>query len=324
MKTEFQDEQLMVRYLLGETTEEERDAVVDRYFADFDFLEQMTAVEQDLIDDYLHDRLPPQQRIHFEQHFLASRKQQEKVAFARTMLCKFDAPARETNVRPVVVDAPAPSFWQKLSVLLWPQQLSPGWAIGVAAVVFLVLGMMYLLVRQPSKPEDQIAQASPQPSAAISPVATPTVTVSPVEPKTSPSVTPTPAKPEGKTPATNKQNRAELDNVVASLTLESSVRGNGDKAKLELAPKVKTVRFFLPLEKVEYASYSAVIETSEREKVHEWQAQKPHASRGSKGVMLQIPAAKLANGQYLLTLNGINKQGEAEGIDNFLFNVVKK
>ena len=57
MRTESVDELLLVKYLLGNLTEEEQVQVEDRAFADRDYMGALDAAEADLIDAYVSGEL---------------------------------------------------------------------------------------------------------------------------------------------------------------------------------------------------------------------------------------------------------------------------
>jgi CHAT domain-containing protein len=75
-----EDDNRIKRFLLGEVTAEEEAQIEDRLFADATFVQQLGVVEQELIDDYLCDRLTAEERARFEKHFLATRQRPEQTA----------------------------------------------------------------------------------------------------------------------------------------------------------------------------------------------------------------------------------------------------
>jgi hypothetical protein len=79
------------RYLLGLASEEECSALEREYFADETALDRIAAVEEDLIEDYLAERLPPDEQNRFEGHYLASPEHRRRVEAIRG-LSELDAP----------------------------------------------------------------------------------------------------------------------------------------------------------------------------------------------------------------------------------------
>jgi anti-sigma factor RsiW len=78
------DDEVIVRYLLGELPAEEETGLERRYLADPALLDRIDAVEDDLIDDYVRDALPPEQREHFESRFLTAERL-ERVRLAEAL-----------------------------------------------------------------------------------------------------------------------------------------------------------------------------------------------------------------------------------------------
>src|SRR5215212_6972458 len=85
MAAEPNSEKLIARYLLGELPEEQQVEIEDRAFADEEFLANITAVENDLIDDYVRDQMSETERRRFESRFLASESRRKRVEFAKAL-----------------------------------------------------------------------------------------------------------------------------------------------------------------------------------------------------------------------------------------------
>ena len=67
---EATDERSITSFLLGELSENERQSIEARFFGDDNFYDHVIAVQEDLADDYVQNKLSPQERKHFEEHFL--------------------------------------------------------------------------------------------------------------------------------------------------------------------------------------------------------------------------------------------------------------
>ncbi len=76
----------LVRYLLGEADDEERERVERAYFADEASLERMEAAEETLIEDYLENRLSPDSRNRFEQEFLSTPHRRTRLETIRALM----------------------------------------------------------------------------------------------------------------------------------------------------------------------------------------------------------------------------------------------
>src|SRR4030095_11859850 len=122
MQRESFKEELAVRYLLGDLTDDEQVEVEDRAFADHQYMERMLAVEDDLIDNYLRGSLSERERSQFEKRFLASDHRRQKIEFARAL-----AEVSSKSAEPADQEA---TFWESLIGFL--RSLSPVFKFSLA------------------------------------------------------------------------------------------------------------------------------------------------------------------------------------------------
>src|SRR5262252_3928045 len=74
-----------VQYLLGESTETEREALEQRCLEDEAVAEEIEAFENELVDDYVTGRLAAADQARFERGCLSAPGRAEKVTFARAL-----------------------------------------------------------------------------------------------------------------------------------------------------------------------------------------------------------------------------------------------
>lgn len=73
----------MIReYLLGQLSGEQQQWVEERLISDRDFFEQVTIIEDELIDDYIGGSLPKVERERFLHHFLSTPQQRQRLRSA--------------------------------------------------------------------------------------------------------------------------------------------------------------------------------------------------------------------------------------------------
>ena len=92
------DEAVIRQYLLGETSEEEAQAVERAYFAKEETLDEVGAVESDLLEDYLAGRLTGASRARFQTHYLRTAEHRQRLAMARALRAEAQAPQRMRKV----------------------------------------------------------------------------------------------------------------------------------------------------------------------------------------------------------------------------------
>jgi CHAT domain-containing protein/tetratricopeptide (TPR) repeat protein len=81
VKEEDISEELAVRYLLGDLSEDESQRIEEKYFADSDLYDQLRAAERDLIDRYARGELSGADRQRFEDRFLNTPGRRDRVEF---------------------------------------------------------------------------------------------------------------------------------------------------------------------------------------------------------------------------------------------------
>lgn len=73
----------MLRYLMGGATDEECSHIEQRFLSDNDYFEELLTLEDALIDEYVTDRMPADQRELFQANFTAS--QRANIGFTRSL-----------------------------------------------------------------------------------------------------------------------------------------------------------------------------------------------------------------------------------------------
>jgi hypothetical protein len=119
------------RYLLGQLSDEEREAVEREYFHSDELVDRIEAAEDDLIDDYLGNSLGPLERRLFEQEYLSSPHHRRRVEIVRQLIGRPTVP---------VPAASATSAVRRLATGKGYQ-----WLAAAAAVVVVIAGSLWIL-----------------------------------------------------------------------------------------------------------------------------------------------------------------------------------
>jgi anti-sigma factor RsiW len=125
------------RYLLGSLSEEEAAELESLYFASDEVFEDLLAEEDDLVDAYVADELPPDERSRFDRLLPVSSRLRNRVETARALGRQKRPSRRALPVR----------------------------ALLLAATVILILGVVWA-VRKPRPSSEMAAHATPVPTAA--------------------------------------------------------------------------------------------------------------------------------------------------------------
>ena len=159
------------RYLLGEATDEERDAFELEYFHSEEAVDRIAAAEDDLIDDYLSNRLDPAERGLFERGYLAAPDHRRRVETVRQLM---QAATRSTSADAAddIFAAPAHATGRK-SALPW---------LAMAAALIMVMGGSLWLFGPPFVERRVVVENGP-PGA---PTPSPSPPAAPVQPPGAP------------------------------------------------------------------------------------------------------------------------------------------
>jgi hypothetical protein len=133
MKRTTDESALMIRYLLGDVSEDEQVRLEERFFVDDQSYQQLVALEDELRYDYAQGTLNPRQRGLFEKRFLTAPAEQKKVELAKAVLLK----TREEAARLKAEPETERSWWQAFAgfVTLRPMPLATA-AAALCAVAF--------------------------------------------------------------------------------------------------------------------------------------------------------------------------------------------
>lgn len=333
MKTRVREEQLLLSYLLGATSELEQTQIETHYFRDQRFYEELLALEEELICDYVSGALTPEEGRLFEQNFLSSNRRRRKYKSIKKLMTFFADQSATGDWQTVATSQPAPpGLWA--NCLRWlhsffTPRLSFVWSAAAVAVLSLTavwLSVVVTELREDVKAgEAQLANSTKKTT-----------------------------KPKGKAERQSAKQRGEsksltemagqlqasLDEAPAlstkstpalsllSVTLRPSrVRGSGEAKKVTIPAHAGTLRLQLLLSGAEhgaYPSYTAVLKTIEGQEIARRQHISPQVAQSDKSLSLEVAANRLTDGYYAVLLTGITASKELKPAEEFFIQIVRE
>jgi CHAT domain-containing protein len=138
------DEQDPIKlYLLGKLAGEEREAFERRLFKEEELIEELVAVENELIDDFLTGDLSTDEAAMFENNFLVTAERRRKLrrgkAFRRYAATASAVPAEPATAAPEGTAVPAPKRTRAAISWSWQQWFSSPLIQGAAVVALILL-----------------------------------------------------------------------------------------------------------------------------------------------------------------------------------------
>ncbi len=308
MNPEAPNKERLVRYLIGELSEEDQLRLEAEFFADRDLLRELQSACDDLMDDYLRGRLSASERQRCEQRLQSLPWLREKSKTDQAFLAGIDAAALAVQRHP------------QSSLLRFRPSFRPGLKFpvtrpqAIAAAIFLglfITGLWYLV--KPARPADSQARTNPE---QLSPGPQPSVitrpTLTPNQPQPAPVLSPPPSAP-GHSP------------VIASFLLSFDVvRGGEDSPVLKLSTKAGTVQLQLELAQDNYRSYQAVLQTRAGETIQTWDHLPVKYQQKVFTVALRLPASRVVSTDYVVNLTGQGDGDETILIHKYFFRIEKQ
>ncbi len=278
---------LMIRYLLGNASEEEHIRLEEHYFVDDDVFEQLSALEDELVDDYVNGSLAEPQRKQFKLHFLNSAERRRKLAFAESF-------SQYLSHAPIAAAAAKQETWHR-RITDWfdLRGTTTRWAIAAVFAGTLVGGAW--LVRQNWRLHAQLREMQAQQTE-----------LRQREEQLSKQLAQLEVTPTGRTPGSEVAQPQPQPLPIVALTLVPGVlRSSAEQKTLIIPPGRHVVHLQLVLENQSYESYLATVETAEGSRIWSKDGLTTMPQSGRRTLVLELPSSLLGNKDYVLKLRGV-------------------
>jgi hypothetical protein len=145
VKQPTHNDQTIIRYLLNNLPQDDEARFEEVYLGDGDLFEQVRALEEELIEDYVKEHLSGRERQLFERHYLASEPRRARIETARQLVhvCSLRSTAWPT--RGDRINGKFLSMGSWLWMLAKPQL---SYVAGAALAIIVGLGSVVELLRQ--------------------------------------------------------------------------------------------------------------------------------------------------------------------------------
>lgn len=137
---------MLRQYLLGQLPEADLSQIEERLMSDSNVYEELSILEDELIDHYVRGQMSASDRTRFE-NYLRSTQNQQKVRFARAFTRYVDTADEEVMLSTPLEDASPRSPSKPRSFPFWPFQ-KPAYTYAlVAALLVMVGGLSWVSIR---------------------------------------------------------------------------------------------------------------------------------------------------------------------------------
>ena len=307
----FTDEQVRL-YLLCRLNEGERVKFEERLLVGDELAQRTRLAELELSDDYAADRLSLADRDFFEKKFLVSEGRRSDLRVSQALH------KHAAVVSPEAIQTEKSSWLQRVSALFGFER-SPVFAtVGSLAMLILIGGAVWLVVRQKQTQEPVVAsyENAPSPQPSVSPANQ----LSPTQPAPSPQPSPDKKPPTSPTPP-----HAQAPPTVATFTLfPGSLRGSGDLLRVVVpSGKQDVVRLMLVPEADGKGIYGAQLLSAEGKTILTRARLQITKDNSEPRLLLNIPAHQLKVGDYQIRLSR-QLDGKIEVIGSYYFRALQK
>ena len=329
MKDEADNEKLLIRYILGDSPEEQRLRVEGEFLSDDQSYERLMALEDELFYDYAQNKLSPGEREQFEKRFLSSERNRRRTLLASVLAHKMFESAPVEMAEKSIADREPQRFWQSLKSYFVAQ--SAAMRVSLAALAIVSLALIWLVIGidglrnefnqfrgQRAVQEDQLRQQAPQKSDRTDKLN--------LKPNREMNENATLRREFGKKQAQSGAPGQRAPSVISLVLAPSIVRDQGPGIKkLHLTPGARLLKLLLNLNgDIEYKSYQVMLLTAEG--AERWGRDKLQARRTGLGrsIVLSLPARILAPGDYELRLKGYASDGTLEETGDYYYLSVRR
>ena len=300
----------------------------ERFFADDAHFEQVEILEDELIDRYVRDELPADERPHFERRIANSSSLRERVEFAK--LFKTKVAASKVNLverpAPVLVDTePArQGWWQSL---FGTSSFAPPQMVFASSLIILLLGSTALILfwmnlrGESNRISAQLAATEQQKREVEQRMTDQRLRTEQLASDLQQAREQQAAQEEliDELRSQNQTGPPRVSTTAFLSLIAGATRSVGGGNKLSIGPEVRQVRLSLKLDQVDYASYKVTVKTPEGNVVQQQEGLKPRRNT----LTLPVPTVRLSSGDYIVNVEGVTSSQNVEPVAAYSFSLQK-
>ena len=129
----LEEQQTIKQYLLGQLSTADSEAVEQKVLTDPEYMDAVSLIENELIEDFVANELPDRDKEHFVKHFLSTPHQRQKVELVEAV---------HTYFAPVTEEEPDSAPWSDSK----PWQHSVGFRVAMGILGTVIVGAIIFVV----------------------------------------------------------------------------------------------------------------------------------------------------------------------------------
>jgi hypothetical protein len=309
--TDNENDQLLMRYLLGSLPAGDAEHLDELSITDDEFASRLSAAENDLVDAYVRKELPAETIEQFRSAYLSSPKRREKVRFAEALLLlQQKAAMAATAVRTDSAQVQKPERGWRFFTL---PSLTMQWRFAAAAIlVFVACSYLAIMNRRLRNEVNRVEteRASLQERAQ----------------QLQEQLESQPAANAGASGTVHRHGPQPLPDQprIAAFVLIPELRGSG-LPPVSVARDIDLIVLKLELETSDFSKYRVALQESATRKIL-WRSGdlEPVFDGDKKAVCLAFRAGLVKPQNYVVQLNGVRANGTSELLSSYPFRVMLK
>jgi hypothetical protein len=319
---------LIKRYLLGELSGAEQDALEDEYFGDESKYDLLCKVEDQLLDAAARGSLSEANREHFEQSYLTNPRRRRHVMFAKALVQVVDENLDARHAAPQT--AVGERIERPDTGLSWLSQFARlprglRFALSITAVLLIGLGGTWLVI-ETSRLRARLAEALREGEAQRRSAQTHVRRIADLEEQYKQLAEERERLQAQLQAAKEKASPTPRANsVFFALSLREFRDSGGQESRELIIPRgAEEARLRISLPEHEFPGYQVMLLTVDGREVFARKGLRPRATGNGDVVFVSIPVSKFANGDNVISLSGISAAGDVETLGKAIVKVRRR
>jgi hypothetical protein len=310
MEEQIKLDNLFRGYLLGDLTSAECDRIELAYLKEQDVLDQLLAVEDDLLDEYLSNELEPEERRKFELHLLRTPRQHERLTNAQLLVQTIEL--RQAH-------APKMDNGLVAQVGTWLDRVVQKRVLAFAILLLLVFAVWVAIRNRQMNGRLQVLEAERahliEEQGRLSEKLSDVAQQNTISNQNALQI----AEESNKNISTQNRNR-NLTRIATFVLPVATMRGSSGSS-FRIDPDMREVQLQAPIQNPEYKSYEADLQTADGQSLSKWKKLKSVQGANGAAILIKIPASKLRGRNYVLRVSGITAEGRIEDAGFYTFEI---
>lgn len=285
----LEEQQTIKQYLLGQLSTAESEVLEKKVLTDPEYMDAVSLIENELIEDFVANELPDRDKEHFLKHFLSTPHQRQKLELVEAVHTYFagGVPSSSAPVTEKAASAP----WQRWTAVFsrkW--QYSFGFRVALGILGTVLVGVIIFLVWSYVSNRSGIKYSV--------------------------------ALQEKLIRFNDARHRDELlKNASTSRVLLTSdfVRSEAGMPKVSVPGGTEVVRFEIPAPQSQ--SYMATLRAIDGEQIFTLPSVNTEVVNGNRELIVNVPAEFLSEADYELNFNGLD--GKSSDVRSYFFRVTR-